>query len=346
MEKWAKGPLGAQVDFYCICVDTREVAKNFGQIFQFTKAVNGWISSRNDMPSFGQLGCSGFIIIGVDGRCITRATAPFLRVGPEAAFRNAEQIMSLALPRQDMQALDHDHPYAAGHVVRIEGLTQRKDLNGAHATVVSFDALAGRFIVEYDEMALSGAQGVSGAPRLNRVALRPCSLAPVTGALVSAPAPTAAVPLRRVELPPSVGCAEIDDEHASCTAALNALLDAAVCVAEKGADAATKSELKSLPTLFHAALLTLEEHFEHEESLAAAAGFGASTGVSDGVDFSAFKSHAVDHARILRLAREGEARARTSSSTTLADAQELASAFATHAADFDTLLEGRLASAV
>ena len=358
MEKWGRGPLGdAGVDFYCICVDTQNVAKLFGHKFQLTKAVNGWIATESDYPSFGQHGCRGFIVIGQDGRCVTRATAALLKVGPEEAFMDVEQVvcreLGPAAPLADVGGIQEERAYAAGQHVTIEGLSDFPELNGVRATIVKFDALHGKFVVEYDETDLTCQPG---RPRMVRVSVRPCCLATTASSAAQKPFTSSSSSAganwsggrgsSRIECPPSVGHEEIDAEHAACTAALNALL--LVAATPEGAG----------PEHFRAALEALQQHFEHEEALMAAAEAGVSAaGSCSGAraEFSAMKGHAMDHQRILGLAREGERRAREGGkeqrtykigAVALEDAQNLAWAFSKHAEEFDTLLEGRLAGLV
>ena len=72
MERWARGPFGAHVRFICACVDAQNVAVAFGQMFQLAAVVNAHIPSREHFPDFGQLGCSGFIVVDQGGRCVSR----------------------------------------------------------------------------------------------------------------------------------------------------------------------------------------------------------------------------------------------------------------------------------
>lgn len=318
MEQWAANSLfAAGADFYCVCVDSLDVALNFHKLFRFTKAVNVWIPSRAEMPDYGQLGCSGFIVVGADGKCVSRATAAMLRVGPDAAFADAEQVIRLALKKSTVPAAampmssPTDHAYAVGRIVRIDGLASAPELNGMEAVIIRFEATSGRFIVE-----------IQTVQQQRRLAVQPCNLAPVITA------DTAAVPpslISFVPAPPLIGNAAIDSEHAECATALSALLAA-------GPNAP--------PSVLVTACKSLEDHFEHEEELAIAANFGGSTG-SD-VRFSAFGSHAVDHARILRIARDALARANGNGFVDNNDARSIAEAFVTHARDFDVLLEGQL----
>jgi len=318
MELWASGALGRQkVQFNCVCLDSRDVSIMFGRMFRFTHAKNHWISRRDQMPSYGQLGCSGFIVIDANGRCISRKTKAFLRAGPDAAFADVERLVWQALKQAGpsgglAEASAVLNAYAPGSLVRLE-LPSTPELDGSAAVVVGFDTAKGRYIVE-----------LQGQPE-RRFGVLPCSLAP----LAAPPPVRASAGIRRIECPPSVGNEDVDIEHYQCTKSLNDLL------------AAADTRRGAKPALVTAVLLCLEEHFEHEEEMAEEAGFGAA---SKGSGFSAFDSHKSDHNRILEIARTAEVNAKSCGFGSLADAQDIAFAFEKHASNFDTLLEGKLKS--
>lgn len=152
MELWASGGLGNFVDFLCICVDEKHVAESFGQMFKFTSVINGWIPTRNDMPNFGQLGCSGFIIVSGDGYFISKKTSAFLEKG-DIAFKQVEKFLINHLQSLCDQSvgnipLVNGYPYAAGCIAIIDGLVSTPQLNGSKCKVLKFDVKSGRFAVE------------------------------------------------------------------------------------------------------------------------------------------------------------------------------------------------------
>lgn len=66
----------------------------FDGMFGFEYATNCFIPSREYMPrGYGQLGCSGFIVVDLQGNFVSRKTAAFLNHG-EAAFRQVESILT------------------------------------------------------------------------------------------------------------------------------------------------------------------------------------------------------------------------------------------------------------
>ena len=96
MEKMAKSL--PEVQFLCVCVDSKYIALTFHEMFRFEYAINAWIPSREYMPvGYGQLGCSGFIVSDKDGFFVSRKTKPFLQYG-EGAFLHLEAILADLLP--------------------------------------------------------------------------------------------------------------------------------------------------------------------------------------------------------------------------------------------------------
>jgi hypothetical protein len=312
MERWARGPFGAHVRFVCACVDAQSVAVAFGKMFQLAAVVNAHIPSREHFPDFGQLGCSGFIVVDQGGRCVSRKTASFLQQGPDAAFADVERLLRSLVGEPApaaLGALPADSPYAAGAAAVLEGLAAAPALNGQRVVVRGFDTAKGRFVVALE----AGGQ---------QLAVRPCNLAPPPGGGggggAGAPAALAAI-----APPPATGCAAIDEEHGACAAALNAAL----------------ARPDSGEALAHA-VEELAAHFSHEEALLAAAGWGG-----DGGPLSARGSHVADHARILAPARAELQRLAASGLAGRAEprvARALAAAFSEHAAAFDARFEGQL----
>lgn len=109
---------------------------------RLTHCVNAYIVSQRDMPKWGQLGCSGFIILGSgDQRIITPKTSAFLEV-EEQAFRQVESILNSELSGQQCNV----HP---GDYVRLVGLAKAPELNNTIGLVIgSADKKTGRFVVQ------------------------------------------------------------------------------------------------------------------------------------------------------------------------------------------------------
>ena len=171
MEEWARGPLGESAAFLSICVDSFECAKMFHRLFWFTKCVNGWIPRPSCMPDFGQLGCSGFIVLDGKGGCASRKTISLLQYGPEAAFSSLEQVLVKLLPfaAAAAPALPSSHGYQVGSTLLLDGLKGEPALNGRRVRVEGFITASGRFSVK-----------LIGEERT--LAVLPCCLAPLAGA--------------------------------------------------------------------------------------------------------------------------------------------------------------------
>mmetsp|Transcript_11901 Transcript_11901/g.27900 ORF Transcript_11901/g.27900 Transcript_11901/m.27900 type:complete len:379 (+) Transcript_11901:280-1416(+) len=378
MELWARGPLGDSVDFLCACVESQTVAKAFGRMFQMERCLNGFIPGSAHMPrGYGQLGCSGFVLVDGQGRFLSKRTQAFLQVGEEA-FGDLESVLRVHLQStplagtpqlgSDADNSSGEYPYGVGCVAVVEGLAKEPSLNGRKCRVLGFDPAAGRFRVELLTEGLT-----AGTGRL--LALRPCSLAPFVQTLSarSTPAVAAAAgapaevvaPVASISGVKCVGVACMDEEHDRCTDAINDLL-AAVRSHEhavRSQDAAGKrarvssSEGKvsdaSAKKCLAVVLDELGDHFAHEEALMKEHRFGG-----DGA-FGALVGHAADHERILDLARREVDRVAPGESGKASAGGEvapevdpevawaLARAFLEHAEKFDKLYEGQIpASAI
>jgi hemerythrin len=311
MELWASSLLGQYVNFICICVDDdKHVAIRFEQMFKFKKAINLVVMNRQDMPSYGQLGCSGFIVIGADGHCVSKKTNAFLDYG-ERAFQSAENVIKTALEDAgidlDVVIQENERLYASGQILRLEGVSSDPTLNDSLVTVLNFNTSSGRFNVALND----------GSNR--KISVMPCCLAPVNEEVKTLAKDQ---PFTEIQPPNLIGCKEVDEEHVECTVAINNCLSSC-----------TRENLTLL-------LSCLEQHFQHEEILASKSGFGSSTDA-----MSPMYSHAKDHERILQLARDELDRTATAKdlSTVSIDVVRLVGAsFIKHATLFDSLLEGKL----
>lgn len=305
MEMWARSSLGEHADFICACVDDdKNVAVNFERMFKFTSVINGVIMRRQDMPTYGQLGCSGFIVVGADGSCVSKKTKSFLDYN-EKAFRDAENIMLTALEDAgiDLNAASSSarNLYSNGQKLSLEGITSNPSLNGTIVTVIEFDITKGRFHVMLND----------GSNK--KISVMPCCLAPIDDK-ASTPG------IEKIHPPDLVGSELIDGEHSECTASINKCL--------------SNSTYENLIVV----LSCLENHFQHEESLAQVSGFGDSKD-----EFLPMHGHSKDHERILNLIRtKTNVFTQEHSDVNMSIIRNVASAFLDHARNFDTLFEGKL----
>ena len=68
--QWSKSPILKDVGFLCVTTDFEEgegTAQYFAENFDWRNVTNGFCETEEDLPEFGQLACSGFILIRPDG---------------------------------------------------------------------------------------------------------------------------------------------------------------------------------------------------------------------------------------------------------------------------------------
>ena len=138
MDRWAVQYRNI-AHFICVCVlgdsSSLSLATEFGSNLQLRNCVNGFVDSRADMPSYGQLGCNGFIVLNPEHDVISKCTASFLQYR-EPAFKSVEVIL--------------DQWCRRGQRVAIKGLKSKPELNGSTAAIESFDSEKGRYTVIID----------------------------------------------------------------------------------------------------------------------------------------------------------------------------------------------------
>jgi len=307
MDRWA-AQHGENANFICVCVlgdnSASSLAKEFGSSLRLRHCVNGFVDGRQDMPSYGQLGCKGFIVLDPDHAIISQCTASFMELR-EAAFGSVEAILG-----QRLKIKFGD--FSMGDFVTVKGIASQPQLNGQPGVLRSFVEAKGRWQVELD----------SGEVK----ALKPSNLsALVTNADADEDVPSTAseedpgpTPTTFcVEGVETVGVASIDAEHDECIAAMNKLSDS--------------RKLQDLQAVYS----SVSAHFKNEEDLLVQYGFGA----NQPSQFSPLTSHIEDHTRILRLIQEEIERKQSACSTALACSvdfvKKLADAFHFHAESFD-----------
>ena len=97
MNIWAGGKYKNLVNFICICCDGSELAKAMGERMKLNQCINSLLVSQEDGPYWGQLGCSGFIILGDKlQNIISKKTKAFLDIG-EKAFNHVESLLDKQL---------------------------------------------------------------------------------------------------------------------------------------------------------------------------------------------------------------------------------------------------------
>jgi len=106
MVAWANGGYGHRVRLLMLCVETGDngiaTAKSFGKRFRLPSTVmNGYIESPAEAPTYGQLGCGGFIVLGKYGEFAAARTVPAFLDKGMLAFAAVERLLSeLGVPER------------------------------------------------------------------------------------------------------------------------------------------------------------------------------------------------------------------------------------------------------
>jgi len=95
MNKWAAAEK-YDCNFLCICVlgDRSAVglSKEMSSQMKLTHCVNAYVANQQDMPSYGQLGCQGFIILDKEHNVVCESTSPFMQFRA-LAFDHVEALL-------------------------------------------------------------------------------------------------------------------------------------------------------------------------------------------------------------------------------------------------------------
>lgn len=91
--------LESAVNFLMVCLELgqrgRRTAQEFGRRFQLPSAViNGYVEQGRELPSFGQLGCQGFIVLGPHGEFAVQRTVPCYLEASQKAFEAVESLLA------------------------------------------------------------------------------------------------------------------------------------------------------------------------------------------------------------------------------------------------------------
>jgi len=94
MDAWA-AKYGASAAFVCVSCAGPQLAAEFGRRLKLQHCHNTWVD-EDDMPTWGQLGCNGFIVLDGSHSVACRASAAYLQVS-ERAFRHVEELIDSLL---------------------------------------------------------------------------------------------------------------------------------------------------------------------------------------------------------------------------------------------------------
>lgn len=134
MNEWARNKYKGRVNFVCVCCDGPDLAQAMGERMKLSDCVNTMTASSRDGPYWGQLGCSGFIILSPGSQhVIAGKTSAYLEI-QDRAFWHVESILDKALQGQSQ--------------ARIQGIQRRPELNGQLCQVLYQDAQSGRMVVQ------------------------------------------------------------------------------------------------------------------------------------------------------------------------------------------------------
>jgi hypothetical protein len=152
MDAWAKRyhQDDKNVQFICICVESLPVAQLFTQLFKLTKCNNAYIPSRQYFPNgFGQLGCSGFIVIQ-NNRFVSKKTRSYLDYG-DYAFVEVDALITQHAVRKQSVAAVEDMPQQPKEESKKEEPLDQNQSKTLATTTSSIEAPPLTGIVEMDE---------------------------------------------------------------------------------------------------------------------------------------------------------------------------------------------------
>mmetsp|Transcript_37225 Transcript_37225/g.89505 ORF Transcript_37225/g.89505 Transcript_37225/m.89505 type:complete len:323 (-) Transcript_37225:260-1228(-) len=319
MNAWAQQ--FPDVQFLCVCVvaGNMALAREMGAMSKLTHCVNGVVERNEEMPSYGQLGCSGFMVVDSGFKVQAPCTSSFMQVR-ELAFKHVETVVDAVLKKQAIPSVcpgefadiisHHDGKVSdnvvclglEGDMVVVASLRSKQVTKVLPTNLRKVDPDG----TESDEDYSEGQGQACGPGGCGPGACGPGGCGPV--------ASSGATGAPRQVAVPTLGVPEMDAEHQECAAVLDALL------------------LEPTKPRLRAVLRCFEEHFKHEEQLLRETCFG---GAADG-PFSAQKVHREDHQRILtsiKMQLDSQCPVR---------AQEVVAAFTDHADKFDSTYASHL----
>ena len=130
MDKWAVRYSGS-ASFLCVGVAGSGLSAKMGQEMKLANCTNCFIAKDSDMPSYGQLGCGGFIVLDSEHKVVSSCTSAFMQVR-ELAFKHVEALLdALAEGRAQM-------PWPCpGELLTVKGLQASPELNGQTAVCIA-----------------------------------------------------------------------------------------------------------------------------------------------------------------------------------------------------------------
>ena len=133
MNSWAAS--GAyNCHFLCVCVlgdrGAYPLCKQMSTGSKLTHCVNGFIDNQIDGPSYGQLGCQGFIVLDEKHKVVAESTTAFMQYR-DLAFDHVEALLDAVCNGRPPPAV------CPGELCElVEAPEQRPDLKGAKGLCV------------------------------------------------------------------------------------------------------------------------------------------------------------------------------------------------------------------
>jgi len=111
------------MNFLAIGCAGKGMAESMRDHMNLSETTVAYITRDSDMPTWGQLGCNGFILLDAENQVVSKAT-PAYNAMREMAFQQTEMLMDAVLNKAAPPAI------LPGQYVQIQGLNKRSDLNG------------------------------------------------------------------------------------------------------------------------------------------------------------------------------------------------------------------------
>lgn len=144
METWARSAkYSDSVNFVCICVLGNESqgkmlsSQMHVESGSFNSAVNGYVANKFDMPTYGQLGCQGFILLDKNFEAYKLSTSAFMEI-QGLAFKQVETFLDTLIANQTLSklALSKLPKVAPGEFCKVSGLAKAAQYNGSSGICV------------------------------------------------------------------------------------------------------------------------------------------------------------------------------------------------------------------
>lgn len=132
MDRWALKYRG-QCSFVCVGCAGSSLAETFANDLKLRNCINVWLDDHQ-MPSWGQLGCNGFIVCDERHSVVCKATSAFMEVR-HLAFKHVDTLVEALLQQGGAAPSALSSPLHPGAVVVLHSLN-KQELNGVSAIIL------------------------------------------------------------------------------------------------------------------------------------------------------------------------------------------------------------------